>query len=355
MSEPTRVTRAATSSTIADVARLAGVSTATVSRVLAGRSRGRGDSRERVLEAARTLDYRPSSVARSLKMRTTQTLGLLITDIQNPFFPELVRAIEDRARERGYVVLLGNGANDPEREGAFLELMEARRVDGVLVASSGLTQRNARWIARSRLPTVLVNSEAQDHTLPAAMSDNQAGGRVAAEHLLALGHRRLGMVTVSLDDPAAAERLAGTRLALASPNASEASVVLEHCARDVGSGGQATRRLLEAHPDVTGILCYNDVVAFGALRAVRAGGWVVPRDVSVVGFDDIDLAGFAEPSLTTVAQDIPALGAWAVDRLLTATADARPPSRTTYDTVRLPVRLVVRETTAVAPGPPMPS
>ena len=110
---------------------LAGVSTATVSRVLSGRSRGRGDSRERVLSAARTLDYRPSSVARSLKLRTTHTLGLLITDIQNPFFPELVRAIEDRARDRGYAVLLGNGANDPEREGAFLELLASRRVDGV--------------------------------------------------------------------------------------------------------------------------------------------------------------------------------------------------------------------------------
>ena len=115
---------------------------------------------------------------------------------------------------------------------------------------------------------------------------------------------------------------------------------------NVASGSDATTRLLAAHPGVTGILCYNDVVAFGALRAVRASGRIVPRDVSVVGFDDIDLAGFAEPSLTTVAQDIPALGAWAVDRLLTASSDEQPPGPATYPTVRLPVRLVVRETTA---------
>lgn len=123
---------------------------------------------------------------------------------QNPFFPELVRAIEDRARDRGYVVLLGNGANDPEREGAFLELLASRRVDGVLVATSGLRHRHAQWLGRAGLPIVLVNSETRDGSAPAAMSDNQAGGRLAGEHLLALGHRRLGMVTVSLHDPAAA-------------------------------------------------------------------------------------------------------------------------------------------------------
>ncbi|MCY7419075.1 MAG: LacI family transcriptional regulator [Chloroflexi bacterium] len=349
MNEPSRASDSQPSATIADVAELAGVSTATVSRVLSGHSRGRGDSRNRVLSAVRTLEYRPSSVARSLKLRTTHTLGLLITDIQNPFFPELVRAIEDRARSRGYVVLLGNGANDREREAAFLELLEARRVDGVLIATSGLTHRHARWLDSARLPTVLVNSETRDGSRPAAMSDNRAGGRLAAEHLLALGHRRLGLVTVSLDDPPAAERLAGLHLALDSPSAQGATVTLEHCESNVASGGSATARLLQANPDVTGILCYNDVVAFGALRAIRASGRSVPLDVSVVGFDDIALAGFAEPSLTTVAQDIPALGGWVVDRLLDSLAGQRErvvPS--IYETVRLPVRLVVRATTAVA-------
>ena len=243
------------------------MSTATVSRVLAGRSQGRGDSRERVLSAARTLDYRPSGVARSLKMRTTHTLGLLITDIQNPFFPELVRAIEDRARDRGYALLLGNGADDVEREGAFLDLLATRRVDGVLIATSGLTHRHSRWLGRSRLPMVLVNSESPDGSIPAAMSDNHGGGRLAAAHLLALGHRRIGLVSVSLDDPAAAERLHGVREAFGASGAEGATVDLEHCDSNVASGEAATSRLLQAHADVTGVLCYNDVVAIGALRA----------------------------------------------------------------------------------------
>lgn len=341
-----------TAATIADVAALAGVSTATVSRVLAGRSKGRGDSRERVLAAARELDYRPSGVARSLKLRTTHTLGLLVTDIQNPFFPELVRAIEDRARMHGYVVLLGNGGNDPEREGAFLELLEARRVDGVVIASSGLTQRHARWLGRATLPTVLVNSEAPDGSRPAAMSDNRAGGMLAAEHLLGLGHRRLAMVTVPLSDPAAAERLAGMRAAITGADG-DVTLVVEVCERDVASGAAATERLLSAHPDVSGIMSYNDVVALGVLRAVRASGRTVPTDVSVVGFDDIALARFAEPALTTIAQDIAGLADWAVDRLLDTLAGGADgmAHEDVSTTLRLPVRLVVRDSSTQAPGP----
>ncbi len=351
MTQPPREGAPMPSATIAHVAALAGVSTATVSRVLAGRSRGRGDSRERVLAAAQALDYRPSGVARSLKMRTTHTLGLLITDIQNPFFPELVRAIEDQAHDRGYVLLLGNGADDVEREGEFLELLSARRVDGVLIATSGLTHRHSRWLGRSRLPTVLVNSEAPDGSIPAAMSDNRDGARQAAEHLLALGHRCLGLVSVSLVDPAAAERSEGIRIALAGMPEGTTILHVELCASNVSSGEAATRRLLDDHPHVTGILCYNDVIAIGALRAIRAGGRSVPGEVSVIGFDDIDLAAYAEPSLTTVAQDIRELGRWAVDRLLSAPDEGRPGSGSTaIETVRLPVRLVIRGSTGPAPA-----
>ena len=187
--------------TIGDVAELAGVSTATVSRVLSGRSRGRGDSRERVLSAARALDYRPSSVARSLKLRTTHTLGLLITDIQNPFFPELVRAIEDRARDRGYAVLLGNGANDPEREG---RIPGAARITPGRRRAGGHERPAAspRPVARSCSPADGAGQQRDPGRDHARRDERQpGGGRMAAEHLLGLGHRRLGMVTVSLDDP----------------------------------------------------------------------------------------------------------------------------------------------------------
>ena len=183
------------------------------------------------------------------------------------------------------------------------------------------------------------------------MSDNLAGGRLAAEHLLSLGHRRLGMITVPDDDPAAAERIAGARQAVHAAGADGALLVVERCESNVASGAAAAGRLLQAHPDVTGILCYNDVVAFGVLRAVRAGGRSVPEDVSVVGFDDIAFARFAEPSLTTIAQDVPGLADWAVDRLLGVLAAGPTITGLHQLTFRLPVRLVVRSTTAPAPPP----
>jgi LacI family transcriptional regulator len=333
--------------TIAQVAARAGVSTATVSRVLSGRSRGRGATRERVLEAATALDYRPSDVARSLKRQATRTIGLLVTDIQNPYFPQLVRAVEDQAHESGYALLLGNGTDDPEREAAYLESLAARRVDGLVIGASRLTRRHAQALERLRTPTVLVNCETPDGAWPAVMSDNHAGGRLAARHLLDLGHRRLALVTVE-GEAAAHEREAGVREALRdAPRGT--TLRREPSAAGAVAGEASARRLLRRHPDVTGVLCYNDALALGVLRGIRATGRRVPHDLSVVGFDDIDLAAFSEPPLTTVAQDIRGLGRWAVDRLLgelAASSHAQGP----FPTLRWPVELVARESSGPAPG-----
>ena len=161
--------------TIGDVAERAQVSTATVSRVLAGVGRARPETEARVLAAARELDYRPSGVARSLKRQTTETLGLIVTDIENPYFPELVRAVEDAARAEGYAILLCNAADDPEREAGYLELLVERRVDGLIIAASSLGGRHAEWLAAPPLPVVLVNTTAADVDLPSIHSDNRAG------------------------------------------------------------------------------------------------------------------------------------------------------------------------------------
>jgi LacI family transcriptional regulator len=333
--------------TIRDVAARAGVSTATVSRVLSGVSKGRPPTRERVLAAAAALEYRPSGVARSLKLRATDTLGVIVTDILNPFFPELVRAIEDRAQELGYALLLGNGAEDPAREAAYLELLGSRRVDGVIIAAAGITERHRRWLARPRLPTVLLNCEMDDGSLPAALSDNRTGGRLAGEHLLALGHRRIGLVTVSYPDPAATDRALGMRDALAAAGLDPDAVAVSAAQKQVAGGEQAVRDLLDRDPHLSAVACYNDVMAIGALRGVRASGRRVPRDVSVVGFDDIDLAAYAEPPLTTVAQETAALGRWSVEHLvdrIRSDAEGRPSSAPAV--LRLPCRLVVRQSTA---------
>jgi LacI family transcriptional regulator len=323
--------------TIADVAERANVSTATVSRVLAGLGGAAPATSERVLDAARRLGYRPSGIARSLKLRTTRTFGLIVTDIENPFFPELVRAVEDAAHDAGYAVLLCNAVDDPSRELAYLELLADRRVDGVVIAAGSLGRRQRRWLGSAPVPVVLVNGSVPGTRLPSIESDNEAGGRLAGRHLVDLGHRVLAALIAPRNADSEA-RLAGVR------SAAGASLVVGSGEPTVAGGEEAMRAVLADAPAVTAVAAYNDLMAIGALRAIRAAGRRVPKDVSVVGFDDIDLAGFVDPPLTTVAQSIAEMGRWAIDRL-TAAVDGEPAGASAV----LPVRLVERGSTAPPP------
>ncbi|HEY6058038.1 MAG TPA: LacI family DNA-binding transcriptional regulator [Candidatus Limnocylindrales bacterium] len=340
--------------TIRDVARRAGVSTATVSRAISGAVRVRPGTRDRVLDAVQLLGYRPSGVARSLKLRSTRTLGLLVTDIENPYFPEIVRAIEDAALERELGVLLCNGAEDPDREETYLELLVERRVDGIIIASSGLEERHRELLARRAVPVVLVNCTASGLALPAVLSDNRAGGRLAVEHLAALGHRRIAHVSASPRNAAAAERLDGIRAGLEEAGLQADGIPVVQGDGRVSGGERAVGDVLALMPDLTAIVCYNDLTAIGVVRALRERGRRVPGDVSVVGFDDIALAEWVDPPLTTIAQQTETMGRWAVDRLVEsfgrggraagASGDDRPPG-----TVLLPVSLCVRASTAPPP------
>jgi DNA-binding LacI/PurR family transcriptional regulator len=331
--------------TIRDVARRAGVSTATVSRALSGLGTVRPETRDTVVAAAAVLGYRPSGIARSLKLRSTRTLGLLVTDVANPYFPEIVRAVEDAALARGHTLLLCTGAEDAGREAMYLELLAERRVDGIIIASSGLQQRHREWLSHARVPVVLVNCTSSGPALPAILSDNRAGGRLATEHLLGLGHLRLGHVSAPRRYAAAGERLAGIEDAVAAVPAAELAVV-EGDSRVEGAEA-ATHELLDRHPDTTGILCYNDLSAIGALRALRARGLQVPGDVSVVGYDDIAAAGWVEPPLTTVTQQTATMGRWAVERLVERIRQpADDAAAGDAEVIRLPVALRVRASSA---------
>jgi LacI family transcriptional regulator len=341
--EPTAPVRM-TPPTVVDVARRAGVSTATVSRILSGASRGRPLTRERVIAAARELGYRPSGVARSLKLRSTRTIGLIITDIANPFYPELVRAIEDAALERHQALLLCNGAEDAAREAAYLEVLAERRVEGIIVASSGLTERHGRWLARAPLPVVLVNCTLPDVGIPGIQTDNVAGARLATEHLLDLGHRSIAHVAGPPTNAASAERRAGFAEALAARGLDPDGAVVVTGDGHVGGGERALLEILARAPETTGIVAYNDLTAIGVLRALRRAGRSVPQDVSVVGFDDIAVAAEIEPPLTTVTQDVATMGRWAVEQLTAALAGNRPAG----GPILLAATLQVREST----GPP---
>jgi LacI family transcriptional regulator, galactose operon repressor len=334
--------------TIRDVAALAGVSTATVSRVLSGASPARPQTAHRVLAAARQLDYRPSGVARSLQRRRTRTLGLIITDIENPFYPELVRAVEDAALAHDHTVLLCNGAEDPDRERRALEELAERRVDGIVIASGRLTARYSDWLASAPTPIVLVNSHVEGLPVASIVSDNRAGGRLGAEHLIALGHRRIGYLTAPPANAAAGERLAGVHDALRAAGLDPAAMPLEEGDGHVAGGELAMTRLIHRAPELTGILCYNDLTAIGALRALRAVGRRVPAEMSVVGFDGIEAAAYVDPPLTTIEQQTTEMGRWAVDRLIGRLHGGSPEA---LQSVLLPVSLRAGGSSGPPPGP----
>ncbi len=340
-----------TPATIADVARRAAVSTATVSRVLAGLGGARPATRQRVEGAARDLGYRPSAIARSLKLRTTRTLGLVITDIENPFFPHLVRAVEDAAHERGYAVVLCNAADDPERETFYLDLLVERRMDGVIIASNRLGGRHRPWLLDPPLPVVMVNATSGLGP-PSVKSDDHGGGALAAAHLLGLGHRRLGVLTPGRRYPDAAPRLAGVKAAVRARTAG-VSLAVAPGQPTIAGGATAMAELLQVEGGVTGVIAYNDLMAIGAMRAIRQAGCAIPDDISVVGFDDIDLALWTDPALTTVAQSMAELGRLAVERLTSGldrpvARSADRAARTRDDQVVVPVHLEVRASTGPA-------
>ncbi len=340
--------------TIADVARQAGVSTATVSRVLAGLGGARPETRARVAAAARDLAYRPSGVARSLKLRTTKTFGLIITDIENPYFPQLVRAVEDAAHQEGYALVLCNAADDPDRKSFYLDLLVDRRMDGVIIAASKLGERHRAWLREARLPIVLVNTPSRGVRLPSVASDNRGGGRLAAAHLIELGHRRLGALTAGPRNADAPLRLAGVRDAMLAAGLDPDGLTITTGGPDIVGGETAMSEMLDRDAGVTGIVAYNDLMAIGALRSVRASGGRVPADVSVVGFDGVALSAYVEPPLTTVSQSTVDLGRLAVRQLIQHVRGTSPSAvgatkvERVPDKILVPVVLTVRGST----GPP---
>ena len=342
--------------TIRDVARLAGVSTATVSRILSGVGEARPDTRARVRAAVAALDYHPSGIARSLKLGSTGAIGLIVTDILNPYFPELVRSIEDAARAQDLAVMLCNGQEDADREASYLDLLSDRRVDGIIVASGSLSERHGEWLRSAPEPVVLVNCRLADGAQPAALTDNHAAMKLATEYLLELGHRRLGHITGRPTDAATEDRLAGVRAAVAGAGLPEDSLAIVVGDGHATGGERGMHDLLESSR-VTGVVCYNDLTAVGAMRAVRSRGLSVPGDVSVVGFDDIDLARLVGPPLTTVAQDTETMGRWAVEHLVgiirghaASSGNGSAAPRSDNRLLLLPGSLRIRGTSAPPPG-----
>jgi len=287
--------------TIRDVAERAGVSRQTVSRAMNNKGEIRPETRERILEIARTLGYRPNSIARSLKTDRTLTIGLVVPDIANPFFAEVVRGASEVAYGLDYSVLLCNTDEHPEREWAVLRTLEAHRVDGLILVSSRLSDETLQRAIEAWRPMVIVNRFQPPRPGLGCVLVNDAQAAVtAARHLISRGHRCIGWLGGSPASHSGLERRQGYIQAMAEAKLQRKEGWCVSCTPNVRGGREATGELLANHPEVTALLAYNDLVAVGAQQACQTLGRAIPDQLALVGWDDIAFASYVVPPLTTM-------------------------------------------------------
>ena len=309
---------------IVDVAKRAGVSVGSVSRVINEHPTVTPATRERVERAVRELGYVPNAIAGSLRSRRSKTIGLIIPDVTNPFFSELALHVERSAAAAGYNVILGNSDNSADRQRHYLRALAVRRVDGIILVP-------AREIGPSfefGIPVVGVDREVGGR--PFVASDNRAGAKGAIEYLHRLGHRLIACVAGPKDLPTAQERRRGyedVALPILRSAGVDPSAYIVSADFSYDSGYGAVRRLMEVAPRPTAIFASSDQQAIGGLRAAADLGLGVPADLSIVGFDDIPLANLVMPRLTTVRQPVAEIGVLAMQLLLDLFSGAAAPRR----------------------------
>ncbi|HEX6307046.1 MAG TPA: LacI family DNA-binding transcriptional regulator [Longimicrobiales bacterium] len=324
--------------TIRDVAREAGVSVATVSRVFNDSGPVRAETRRRIREVAARLRYAPNSAARTLSTRRTQTVGVLLPDLYGEFFSEVIRGIDQVVQQRSWHLLVSCSHDERSEIEAALRAMRGR-VDGLIVMSPDLDEHRLMRNLPETLPVVLLNCEVADRRFDSLNIDNRGGAYAVVAHLLGLGHRRIGLITGPERNHDARERLRGAREALVGAGIAPAPELEIAGDFSESSGHRAVLELLALDDPPTAVFAANDSMAIGALSALGERGVHVPEQMAVTGFDDIPIARYVSPPLTTVRVSIPELGGRAVRRLFEA-IEAGPSHERQQE--RLATTLVVR-------------
>jgi LacI family transcriptional regulator len=325
--------------TVKDVARKAGVSTATVSHVINETRFVSKELRARVYQAMETLDYRPNAIARSLRRRKTQNIGMIVPDIAYPFLAEVARGVEDKGFVLGYNAILCESNSDLEREATCIEILRAKQVDGIVFVAAGESSSHVQALVAQGMPVVLCDRELAGVAADTVIADNAGSGHQATAHLIRLGHRRIGCIAGPPDMRIGHERVDGYKRALKEHGIPvDEDLVVRGDFRCRG-GYEAMRELLALDECPTAVFACNDLMAMGAICAASKRRLRIPEDIAIVGCDDIALAAFTNPSLTTVAQPKHEMGAAAVDMLVGRIAD-----RSESPTKRvLPTELVIRD------------
>lgn len=329
--------------TVKDVSQVAGVSTATVSRVLAGFEEVSDETRQRVLEAARALNYQPNRNARNLRKNTTSKIGVIISDIQNPFFGSIVRGIEKVTIKDDYTLILGNSDEDSEREKKLIAMLLEEGVAGVIIVPTNADAESYRPLFGSHTPFLVIDRRLPLPALDMVLVNGAAGAEMAVDYLVSLGHRKIGYVGGLKHLSVMHEREQGYLAALQKHNLPLVPDYLRQGNNRQDGGQAAVCELLALPKPPTAILIANNLMTLGGLQAIHESGMRIPDQVSLVGFDDMDWAPSLRPPLTVVAQPAYEMGETAASILLERIRDPEQPPRTVVLDTRLIVRASCRE------------
>ncbi|MEG3766651.1 LacI family DNA-binding transcriptional regulator [Alteromonas sp. 14N.309.X.WAT.G.H12] len=324
--------------TIYQVAEHAGVSLSTVSRVLNGRKTVNPKLREKVELAMQELNYRPSSVARSLATNRTDSIGILVSELDTPFFGEMVQAIEVTLRQANKHVIITVGHNDLAQEVDAVEFLISRRCDALIMHTEGMSDEQLAAINQDRIPIAVINRDVPGIDDGCFCLDNEQGGFLATEHLIAMGHRQIGYISGPRNKHDAMERLSGHKRALAEGGLDFLpEMVFEGHFQEL-DGRDGLRYLKQQNPALTAVVCANDWMASGAMSCARDMGLDLPRDLSIVGFDNLMFAHHVFPKLTTVSNPVNKMGEMAAKSILNRVYDQQHVLQPLYD-----AQLVVRD------------
>ncbi|ODT13014.1 MAG: LacI family transcriptional regulator [Kaistia sp. SCN 65-12] len=333
--------------TIEDVAAIAGVSIATVSRAINEPTKVADETRRRVNDAIARTGYTTNAMARSLRMRRSNMILILAPDVGDPNFSNILVGLETEASKRGYGVLIGNTQNDPERESDYLRFISSNQADGMILLTGHLPFGHAQPGQETRLPPmVAVNEPVANSDIPFVGVDNFEGARLAAEHLISQGHRRIAFIGRSSSRAVNQLRERGYRAALEGAGIAIEPLLILDGDGTTESGRQATEHMFVRDVLPTAFLCVNDATALGVIIALTARRYDLPRQFSVMGFDDISFASFVTPSLTTMKQPRLRIGEAAMDMLLGLLEGNRPDR----NSVLLRSELIVRNSVAPPRG-----
>lgn len=326
--------------TIRDVAERAGVSVATVSRVINKKGKISKETQAIVEQAIKELSYTPNMVARGLSSRRSYAVALIVPTITNPFFPEIARAVEDTARSKGYNVFLCNTDDRRDRLIDYIQSLSKQYVDGFIISSHNITKKDLEELSNLGIPVVMMDRVLEDQEFTTVTVKNRIGGRMATQHLLDVGCQRVAHISGLENELNATYRMWGYRDVVSNMPWFDSSWI-GRAEFSVQSGYQVAKELLYRHPEVDGIFCSNDLIAIGVLKAAYEWGKKVPNELAIVGFDGIDMSGMTAPGITTIAQPIYQMGELAMQELLKQIEEKNKEPRH-YE---LDVKLLLREST----------